>query len=296
MIKKIDAPFIIDLKGTELTAEDKALLAHPQVGGVIFFTRNFESTAQLKALTQTIRKINPKLLLTVDQEGGRIQRFKTGLTPIPSMGELGKAYLQDSKAALVSATTLGFTLASELKVLGIDMTFAPVLDLDRGLSAVVGDRAFSQDPDIVIALGKALMAGFRQAGMPAVGKHFPGHGSVAIDSHVGLPVDHRYLDAILQSDIKPFKALIDFGIEALMPAHIIFSKIDALPACFSKRWLSDILRGQLGFSGLIFSDCMSMNGAKSVGDLKTRTQLAQEAGCDYVLICNDRHGVLSLLS
>ncbi len=294
MINKFRSIFI-DICGVALSDEDRALLQHAAVAGVVFFSRNFESPDQLKALIDEIRGINPALLFAVDQEGGRVQRFKEGFTRIAPMGEFEKEYKVDQSAALKKMQDVGFTLASELKSIGIDISFAPVLDLNRGLCDVVGDRAFSSDPQIVIALASALTAGFNQAGVQAVGKHFPGHGHVAVDSHVGIPIDDRELGEVLASDILPFKAMIGSGLQAIMPAHIIFPKVDVLPACFSKVWLTDILKNQCGFKGQVFSDDMSMEGAKAVGNLEARTNLALEAGCDYVLVCNDRPGVVSLL-
>jgi beta-N-acetylhexosaminidase len=281
-------PVVLDVAGLELTAEERERLRHPLAGGVILFARNFDSPAQLSALTAAIRAVRtPPLLIAVDHEGGRVQRFREGFTPIPAMRTLGEQWDRDIVAAARDATRLGWTLASELRAHGADFSFTPVLDLDYGTSTIIGDRAFHRNPNAVAHLGCALRAGLRAGGMPAVGKHFPGHGHVAADSHVEMPVDDRSLTALLAADLVPFAALVKAGLEALMPAHVVYSAIDALPAGYSPFWLSEMLRTRLGFDGMVFSDDLGMAGAQGVGDMVARAAAACAAGCDMVLVCND---------
>ncbi len=289
-------PVILDLIGKEFTAEERELLQHPLVGGVILFTRNFENREQITRLCQSIRESRTEpLLIAVDQEGGRVQRFRQDFTRLPPVSEFGKLYEQNADEALVQAEKHGYTLATELSNVGVDLSFAPVLDLNKELNTVIGDRSFHRDPSIVIELGKALMRGMHKAGMAATGKHFPGHGSVTLDSHLAIPVDEREWQEIKDQDLIPFVNLIDSGIDALMPAHIIFPKIDDQPVGFSEQWLKNILRKQLKFSGVIFSDDLNMEGASTAGDYANRAQAALTAGCDFVLICNNRVGAINIL-
>lgn len=280
-------PVMLDVVGKELTAEDIKRLQHPLVGGVILFSRNFESPAQLKALTASIHAVRqPPLLISVDHEGGRVQRFKEGFTKIPPMREFGKVWDHNPKKAKELAEDAGLVLAAELRAHGVDFSFTPVLDMDYGESQVIGNRAFHVKAQAIHELAYALMHGLRRGGMPAVGKHFPGHGYVVADSHVAIPVDERDFDEIAQNDMQPFRQMIDDGIQAIMPAHVIYPKIDEKPAGFSPRWLQKVLRERLGFDGVIFSDDLSMEGAGVAGDVTARALAALNAGCDMVLLCN----------
>ena len=280
-------PIMLDVVGTELTADDIRRLQHPLVGGVILFKRNFINNAQLNALTASIHAVRyPPLLIAVDHEGGRVQRFREGFTKIPPMREFGKIWDKNPKKAKELATEAGWVLAAELRAHGVDFSFTPVLDMDYGDSLVIGDRAFHLEPKAINDLAFALMQGLKKGGMSAVGKHFPGHGFVVADSHVSMPVDDREFDQIAQNDMQPFRILIDDGIQAIMPAHVIYPKVDDKPAGFSPRWLQKILRERLGFNGVIFSDDLSMEAASAGGDVTTRALAALNAGCDMVLLCN----------
>jgi len=280
-------PVMLDVVGKELTAEDIKRLQHPLVGGVILFSRNFESPAQLKALTASIHGVRqPPLLISVDHEGGRVQRFKDGFTKIPPMREFGKIWDDHPKKAKELAEEAGWILASELRAHGVDFSFTPVLDMDYGESQVIGNRAFHLKAQAIHELAYALMLGLRKGGMPAVGKHFPGHGYVVADSHVAIPIDQREFDEIAQNDMQPFRQMIDDGIQAIMPAHVIYPMVDEKPAGFSSRWLQKVLRERLGFDGVIFSDDLSMEGAGVAGDVTARALAALNAGCDIVLLCN----------
>ena len=284
------APVVLDIAGTALTAADKKRLKHPLTGGLILFARNFESRLQLTELTASIKKLRPDLLIGVDHEGGRVQRFRTdGFTALPAMRVLGEQWMHDAMTATDSATALGTVLASELRACGVDLSFAPVLDLDHGGSAVIGERAFHRDPRVTTVLAQSVIHGLLRAGMAHCGKHFPGHGYVKADSHVAVPVDSRSLKAILADDARPYEWL-SATLTAVMPAHVIYPKVDRRPAGFSERWLKDILRGRFGFTGAIFSDDLSMEGARHLdgGDLSyaEAAALALNAGCDLVLLCN----------
>ena len=280
-------PVMLDVVGTELTADDIKRLQHPLVGGVILFARNFSNCAQLSALTATIHKVrSPPILIAVDHEGGRVQRFRDGFTKIPPMREFGKIWDTDRKKAKELAVEAGWILAAELRAHGIDFSFTPVLDMDYGDSLVIGDRAFHANAQAINELAFSLMQGLKKGGMQAVGKHFPGHGFVVADSHVSIPIDEREFDQIAQNDMQPFRQMIDEGLAAIMPAHVIYPKVDDKPAGFSPKWLQKVLRERLGFNGVIFSDDLSMEGASVGGDVTTRSLAALNAGCDMVLLCN----------
>jgi beta-N-acetylhexosaminidase len=278
-------PVMLDVAGTRLSTDDIRRIRHPLTGGVILFARNFENREHLTALTHSIHSARPGVLVAVDHEGGRVQRFKTdGFTRLPAMRALGDLWDRDVLAATKAATALGFVLASELRACGIDLSFTPVLDLDYGASSVIGDRAFHRDARVVALLAKSLNHGLALAGMANCGKHFPGHGFVEADSHVALPVDERSLKEILEQDAAPYEWL-GISLAGVMPAHVIYPKVDRHPAGFSKIWLS-MLRQDLGFQGVIFSDDLSMQGASVVGSVVDGAQAALAAGCDMVLICN----------
>ena len=288
-------PLMVDVQGKTLTEEDRELLAHPLVGAVILFTRNFESIEQVERLVADIRAVRtPPLLVTVDHEGGRVQRFRKGFTVLPPMRMIGREYDLDAAAGRLLARQCGWLMAAELRAVGIDMSFAPCVDLDYGVSSVIGDRAFHRDPRVVAELAIAYMGGMREAGMAATAKHFPGHGAVAPDSHVAMPVDRRPL-VDLDEDILPYRRLIDNGLPSIMAAHVVFADVDDQPAGFSRRWMHEQLRGQLGFSGAIFTDDLSMAGAGVVGDMPARAKAALNAGCDVLSLCNDRQGVLQVV-
>ena len=290
-------PVILGIEGTELSDAEHARLAHPLAGVVILFSRNFESCAQLKALTASIRALRtPTLLICVDHEGGRVQRFRDGFTAIPAMRTLGEMWDSDVALAAGEAHRLGHLLAGELRAHGVDFSFTPVLDIDFGASAVIGDRALHGNPNAVAHLASCLRRGLNAGGCAAVGKHFPGHGFIAADSHVDLPVDGRTLDALAVDDLIPFAVLSKEGLEAVMPAHVVYPAVDSLAAGFSRVWLQDILRGRLGFAGLIFSDDLGMAGAHAAGDIVARAEAAAAAGCDMVLACNDHAASDELLS
>ena len=296
------APLIIDIAGATLCAADRRRLKNPLVGGVIHFARNWQSRDQLVALNAEIKAIRDDLLICVDHEGGRVQRFKTdGFTHLPPMRALGALWSQDKTpgdgsgalCAVQAATDCGYVLGAELRACGVDLSFAPVLDLDWGTSGVIGDRAFSHDARIVTLLAQALMHGLLQTGMAHCSKHFPGHGFVKADSHTDIPVDKRSLKAILADDVAPYRWLAN-SLTAVMPAHVIYPKVDSHPAGFSSRWLNDVLRGQLGFDGAIFSDDLSMAAARQLkGQTLSHTAAALaalDAGCDMVLLCNQSLG------
>lgn len=282
---------MIDVVGPALTDEDRRRLVHPAAGGVILFSRNFQTPEQLRALTEEVERLRePALPICVDHEGGRVQRFREGFTAIPPMRQLGRLWDRDSEAGRTAARAAAYVIGSELAAHGVDFSFAPVLDLDYGSSAVIGDRALHFDPTAVGALGASIVQGFADAGMASVGKHFPGHGFAAADSHVDVPRDGRGMKEILKKDLLPFEAVIKAGVAAIMPAHVIYSEVDPEPAGYSKYWLQDVLRGKLGFDGLIFSDDLSMEGASTAGGIPERARAALAAGCDMVLLCNDPAG------
>lgn len=290
-------PLMIDVQGTRLLPEEREMLAHPLVGGVILFTRNYESPEQITALVDALHAAHSaRPLIAVDQEGGRIQRFREGFTRLPAVAELGIEADADPERARQLAEITGWLMAAELRAVGVDLSFAPVLDIDHGRSTVIGDRAFHRDPETTAELAHSYMVGMRHAGMAAVGKHFPGHGGVAADSHVQLPEDPRKLADLRTEDLLPFERLIHYGIPALMAAHIIFPDVAPTPAAYSYNWLHTILREEFGFQGAVFSDDLSMGGAAVAGDhYSERCRIALEAGCDMVLICNSPAGVAEAL-
>ena len=284
------APVVLDIEGLALNAADRRRLEHPLTGGLILFARNWQSRRQLTELTSQIKSIRPDLLICVDHEGGRVQRFRTdGFTHLAPMRALGELWMKDVLTATDAATAAGHVLGAELRACGVDLSFTPVLDLDFGASSVIGDRAFHRDARVVTLLAKSLMHGLLMAGMHNCGKHFPGHGFVKADSHVDVPVDKRSLKAILADDALPYEAL-STSLASVMPAHVIYPKVDAQPAGFSPRWLKEILRQQLGFNGAVFSDDLSMEGARRIGgalvSYSEAATVALNAGCDMVLLCN----------
>jgi beta-N-acetylhexosaminidase len=281
-------PVMLDLQGTELTDEDRKRLSHPLTGGVILFSRNFKSISQLDALTTEIRSLrNPHLLIAVDHEGGRVQRFREEFTRLPPMRLLGEMWDDHPHKAKQLAHQIGWVLAAELRACHVDFSFTPVLDMDYGASGVIGDRAFHREPQAIAELAHHLVLGLKQGGMASVGKHFPGHGYVAADSHTDVPVDERDYAEIKMNDLLPFQQMIDYGLTAIMPAHVIYPKVDAAPAGFSETWLKKILRREMGFDGVIFSDDLCMAGAHVMGDIVQRAEAALKAGCDMVLVCNN---------
>jgi beta-N-acetylhexosaminidase len=287
---------VVDVLGPVLTDEDRSRIRHPAAGAVILFARNYEHPDQLRLLTEDIeRQREPALPVCVDHEGGRVQRFREGFTAIPPMRALGKLWDRDRDAAREAATSIGYIVASELGAHGVDFSFAPVLDLDYGGSSVIGDRALHFDPTAVGALGACLVRGFAQGGVAAVAKHFPGHGYAEADSHVAVPRDERSFKEILRKDLVPYRTVIDAGLAAVMPAHVIYPQVDAEPAGYSKHWLQEVLRGKLGFEGLVFSDDLSMEGAAVAGGPPERARAAIGAGCDMVLLCNNPKGLDELL-
>ena len=295
-MSRAPGPAIIDVAGTALSEDDRARLRHPAVGGVILFARNYESPSQLLALVAEIRALRADILLCVDHEGGRVQRFRVGFSPLPPMRRFGEAWDRDRGAARAAARAAGLVIAAELSAPGLDFSFAPVLDLDYGRSGVIGDRAFHADPLAVGELATAFIGGLAEGGMAAVAKHFPGHGYAAADSHVDVPRDERPVQQILERDVAPYGAAIAAGLAAVMPAHVIYPQADAEPAGYSRFWLQDVLRKRLGFSGMIFSDDLSMEGAGTAGGIPERAHAALAAGCDMVLLCNDPQGQEQLLN
>lgn len=287
-------PLMLDVEGLELTPIEKETLARPGVGGLILFSRNFDSVAQVRALISAIREIRSDIIIAVDQEGGRVQRFKEGLTRLPPLRVLGEAYERNEDEALLLARDFGWLMAAEMLSLGVDISFAPVLDLDFGRSAVIGDRSIHRNPTVVLAVAEAYIGGMREAGMASTGKHFPGHGWVAADSHVDIPRDERAQVALTSDDITPFAGLAH-QLNGIMPAHVIYDQVDNKPAGFSSYWLQQVLRKQLGFEGVIFSDDLTMEGASLAGSYPERAQAARDAGCDMVLVCNQFDKALEVL-
>ena len=288
---------MLDIEGTKLTAADKGKLLHPAVGGVILFTRNYASLAQLAQLTAEIHALRmPPLLIVVDHEGGRVQRFRTDFTRLPPMRELGRIWDEHPGQARHLARQTGYVLAAELRAAGVDFSFTPVLDMDYGTSCVIGDRAIHHEPEVIADLAHSLMSGLKSGGMNAVGKHFPGHGCIRADSHFELPIDQRAYYDIEMNDMIPFRKMVDLGLIGIMPAHVIYPEVDNRPAGFSEVWLKKILRGELGFEGCIFSDDLNMEGAAVAGDVVQRAESALKAGCDMVLICNNPKGADRLLA
>lgn len=288
----IQGSLMLDVAGIWLTPEDRHLLRQPQVGGMILFARNTESPAQVRELVQAIRSERPDMLIAIDQEGGRVQRLRRDVERLPALGRIRS---EAGAAAEQVAEAAAWLMATEVLACGIDISFAPVLDLDYGRSEVIGNRSLSDDPDELIRLGQAYIAGMHRAGMAATGKHFPGHGWAEADSHVALPIDDRGEEVIRRSDLKPFAALAR-NLDGIMPAHVIYPAVDSLPAGFSIRWLQHILRNELGFDGVIFSDDLTMAGAHAVGGMPERVDAAVRSGCDMLLVCNDRGAAEQALS
>lgn len=286
---------MLDIAGLSLTAADRVLLQNPQVGGLILFSRNYQSTTQLTELVREIRACAPQILIAVDQEGGRVQRFKEGFTRLPAMASLGTLYQDDSDTACEIAVQLGWLMAAELICYGVDISFAPVLDINFGVSEVIGDRAFATNPQDITALAGAFIRGMRAAGMASTGKHFPGHGWVVADSHLAIPIDERSLAEIETQDLMPFTQLMQQGLDAVMPAHVIYQQVDPRPAGFSSYWIRQRLREEIGFGGVVFSDDLTMKGASVAGGFEDRAEQALDAGCDMLLVCNNRPAALQVL-
>lgn len=281
-------PIMLDVEGLTLTSHEKEIINHPNTGAVILFSRNYQNPEQITELIASIRAARQgNLLIAVDQEGGRVQRFQNGFTRLPPAA----CYAQSPELA----DPAGWLMAAELLAVGVDFSFAPVLDIDCGISEIIGNRSFSTDHELATRLSSAFRKGMHAAGMAATGKHFPGHGAVALDSHLALPIDERDLDSLRQKDLLPFKQLIAEGLEGIMPAHVLYPNIDASPAGFSPFWIQQILRQELNFNGTVFSDDLSMEGAASVGDFPERARLAQQAGCDMILVCNNPHAAEQVL-
>ncbi len=289
-------PLMVDLVGLALSEVEQEVLQHPLVGGVILFSRNYESPEQVAALTKSIRALRePHLIISVDHEGGRVQRFRKGFTRLPPIGALGQHYMQHPKQTLERAEQSGWLMAAELRSVGVDFSFAPVLDLDYGVSDIIGDRSFHRDPQAVASMAHAYIQGMKRAWMPAVGKHFPGHGAVEVDSHLGLPIDERHFEDMWQADMLPFRQLCQSELAGVMPAHIVYEKSDSLPAGFSPFWIKEILRDRLGFQGAVLSDDLSMEGAAIIGDPLARAEAALDAGCDMVLVCNKPESAIQVI-
>ncbi len=280
---------MVGLAGTTLAVEEREILCHPLVGGALLFERNYESPEQVAALCATIHALRePRLLIAVDHEGGRVQRFRRGFTPLPAAAVWGRLYDRDPGQALEMARDCGWLMAAELRAVGVDLSFAPVLDLDRGVSRVIGERALHRDPETVATLARAYGRGMKEAGMTVTGKHFPGHGGVREDSHLQLPVDSRGLEDLLLEDLLPFERMVHYGMESVMTAHVCYQGSDRRIATFSSFWIEEVLRGQLGFQGAVFSDDLAMAAAAGPGDLAARARAALAAGCDMVLVCQER--------
>ena len=289
-------PLMVGIAGGALDQGEKEVLRHPCVGGVILFSRNYRCRAQLRALCDAIHALRrPPLLIAVDHEGGRVQRFRDGFSVLPAPARYGALHERSPERARRTARAGGRVAAAELRACGVDFSFAPVLDLDYGVSTVIGDRAFHRDPDVAAALARAFLAGMHDAGSVGVGKHFPGHGGVAADSHHTLPVDRRSYEDIRLADLLPFERLIASDLAGIMPAHVVYECVDTCPAGFSRRWIGDVLRGELGFEGLVFSDDLDMAAATVGGEPVARARAAMEAGCDMVLVCNDWQAAVAVV-
>lgn len=287
---------MVDIAGTGLSAEDRELLQHPLIGGVLLFTCNYSNPEQLSTLVADIHELRtPPLLVAVDQEGGRVQRFQDGFTRLPPTRIFGSLYERDASRARRLAENTAWLMAAELRAAGVDMSFAPVLDLDYGRSAVIGDRALHHTIKAVSELGRAWLLGMRRAGMAATAKHFPGHGAVSGDSHHTLPVDERPLDEIRRRDLKPYEQLIRLALLSVMMAHVVYPAVDKLPASLSRRWIEKELRGRLEFKGAVFCDDLSMRALESTGGYPERARAALAAGCDMLPVCNNRAGVMAIL-
>ena len=287
MSSNVPGPLVLDVAGTELSAEDKEIIAHPQTGGLILFSRNFIDAEQLTRLVRSAKKIREDLLVCVDHEGGRVQRFREGFTHLPAMASLGKLHEHAPREALSLSFDLGWLLAAELLQFDVDLSFAPVMDLDESFSDIIGDRSFSSNPDVAISLLTKFLLGMKSAGMKTCAKHFPGHGGVKADSHLELPVDKRSFDQLQSHDLRPF-AELKHHYDSIMTAHIAFPDVDTLPVSFSRKWISEILLQKMGFKGVIFSDDLSMKGAAGVGGAEEKAALALDAGCTSILLCNNR--------
>ena len=294
MLNKLHGRLMLDLAGIAVAKDEVELLQNPQVGGVILFARNVQNRQQVQALVAEIRAVAPHLLIAVDQEAGRVRRFREGFSPLPAMQQLGDLYLKDREAGLALSRDTGWLMASEVIACGLDISFAPVLDVDRDTSSIIGDRAFSDLPQLVIDVAAAFIQGMNEAGMAATGKHFPGHGGIFADSHLEAPVDQRDWQQLWEHDLRPFVALCPV-LGGIMPAHITFPAIDPDSVGFSPFWLREILRDKLGFNGVIFSDDLAMKGADVAGGYKRKAELALQAGCDMILVCNDPSGALEVL-
>jgi len=289
-------PVMFSIEGTSLSSEEKIFLSHPAAGGVILFSRNYESPQQVTILIKEIHQIRPTgMLIAVDQEGGRVQRFKEEMTVLPAAANFSKLYEKSKTEAKQAAADVGWLMASELLALGVDFSFAPVLDIDFGCSTVIGDRSFGNTPEMVAELATSWARGAKEAGMISVGKHFPGHGGVEADSHLELPIDERSLETIEEEDLYPFRHLIENGLEGIMPAHVIYSKVDEAPAGFSEFWIKKVLRKRYQFSGVVFSDDLSMAAAEMAGSFSDRAYVALKAGCDMVLVCNNNEATAEVL-
>lgn len=289
-------PLLIGIEGIELAEDEREMLIHPLVGGVVLFSRNYESPPQLAALTTHIHGLRePRLLIAVDHEGGRVQRFREDFTPLPAAGRLGACYDAQPRRARQLAETAGWLMAVELLSAGVDLSFMPVLDLDRGCSTVIGDRAFHSRPEAVADLAHHYLMGMNRAGMAGAGKHFPGHGAVVADSHVDLPVDPRPFEELLMEDLVPFERMTEFGLQGIMTAHVLYEQIDTHIATYSAFWLQDVLRARLNFQGLIFSDDLEMAAAATAGDMPERVSRALQAGCDMALVCQRKQAMSAVL-
>jgi beta-N-acetylhexosaminidase len=288
-------PLMVDVAGKVLNAEDREVLKHPLVGSVILFTRNYENPEQLAALVADIRALRmPPLLVAVDHEGGRVQRFRSGFSVLPPARRIGQEFDLDTAQGLAMARQLAWLMAAELRAVGVDFSFAPCVDLDYGVSEIIGDRAYHAKPEAAARLALATMQGMRDAGMAATAKHFPGHGAVVADSHLALPIDRRDL-ADLEADLLPYRRLIPNDLAAVMMGHVLFPAVDSVPASFSRRWIGEVLRGELDFRGVIFADDLTMEGASGMGSVVARAEAALEAGCDVLPVCNRRESVIELL-